>query len=157
SGHDGADGEDRFTSAPMGRRALDRCRWSIPIRHRGPHPLDVPFAPDRRALASDGVGRDQHGAFWTMTTAVAEATVITTAAVGGTTETFTSWWAFAEGKAIGFAVLALGIALVGSNEARDPVGATPAWTAWVATVAGVASFLGWALGMWLEIRPANLL
>lgn len=97
------------------------------------------------------------GAFWTMTTAVAEATVITTAAVGGTTETFTSWWAFAEGKAIGFAVLALGIALVGSNEAREPTGATPAWSAWVATAAGVASFLGWALGMWLEIRPANQL
>src|SRR5690606_27414867 len=60
SGPDGTDGEDRFTPAPMGRRALDRCRWSIPIRHRGPHPLDVPFAPDRRVLASDGVGGDQH-------------------------------------------------------------------------------------------------
>src|SRR5215211_5927684 len=45
-------------------------------------------------------------ALWAMTTAVAEATVVANAAVSGSTETFEAWWAFAEGKANGFAVLA---------------------------------------------------
>lgn len=97
------------------------------------------------------------GALWTLTTAVAEATVVTNAAVSGNTEVFAAWWAFAEGKATGFAFLAVAVAVIAGNEARSVEGVTPAWSAWTAMVAGVASFTGWALGMWLGIGIGNLL
>lgn len=97
------------------------------------------------------------GALWTMTTAVAEATVITDAARSGATETFHEWWAFAEGKANGFAFLVLAFAVIAGNEARSLEPATPAWAAWIAVVAGIASFTGWALGMWLGVGSGSLL
>jgi len=96
-------------------------------------------------------------ALWTMTTAVAEATVVANAAVTGTKETFEAWWAFAEGKATGFAFLALAVAVIAGNEARSSERATPPWSAWMAMVAGVASFAGWALGMWFGVGFGNLL
>jgi hypothetical protein len=96
-------------------------------------------------------------ALWTMTTAVVEATVVANAAVSGTKETFEAWWAFAEGKATGFAFLALAVAVIAGNEARSSERATPKWSAWVAVVAGVASFAGWALGMWFGVALGNLL
>lgn len=52
------------------------------------------------------------GALWTITTAVAEVTVITDAAVSGNTAVFATWWAFAEGKAAGFTALALAVAVI---------------------------------------------
>jgi hypothetical protein len=91
------------------------------------------------------------GALWTLTTAVAEATVVTNSAISGNTEVFEAWWAFAEGKATGFAFLALAVAVIAGNEARSAERATPAWSAWAAMVAGAASFTGWALGMWFGI------
>ncbi|NIP83440.1 MAG: hypothetical protein GWM90_31120, partial [Gemmatimonadetes bacterium] len=91
------------------------------------------------------------GALWTLTTAVAETTVMAEAAASGLDETFAAWWAFAEGKATGFAFLALAVAVIAGNEARNPSGATPAWSAWIAVVAGLGSFAGWALGMWLGV------
>lgn len=97
------------------------------------------------------------GALWTMTTAVAETTVVADAAASGSRETFAAWWAFAEGKASGFAFLALAVAVVAGNEARSTGGVTPAWAAWAGSLAGVASFSGWALGMWLGIAVGNLL
>lgn len=97
------------------------------------------------------------GALWTMTTAVAETTVMADAAVSGSRETFATWWAFAEGKASGFAFLSLAVAVVAGNEARSAEGATSAWAAWVGSVAAVASFSGWALGMWLGVAVGNLL
>jgi hypothetical protein len=91
------------------------------------------------------------GALWTMTTAVAEATVVTNAAVSGNSEVFDAWWAFAEGKATGFAFLALAVAVIAGNEAQSGERVTPAWSARTAMVAGIASFTGWALGMWFGI------
>lgn len=97
------------------------------------------------------------GALWTLTTAVAEATVVTDAAISGNREVYEAWWAYAEGKATGFAFLALAVAVIAANEAQDADGATPAWSAWAAMGAGVASFVGWAVGMWLGIPLGNLL
>ncbi|OEY65998.1 hypothetical protein [Marinobacter sp. X15-166B] len=96
-------------------------------------------------------------AIWTMTTAVAEATVVTDAAVAGNTEMFVTWWAFAEGKAAGIAFFALAVAAIAGNEAQCSERAVPAWSAWVATGAGVASFAGWALGRWFGMDFGNLL
>ena len=97
------------------------------------------------------------GALWTLTTAVAEATVVTNAAVSGNAELFEAWWAFAEGKANGFAFVALAIAVIAGNDARKVEPITPAWAAWTAVIAGVASFTGWALGMWFGIGPGSVL
>ncbi len=96
-------------------------------------------------------------ALWTMTTAVAEATAVTNAAVSGAREMFEAWWAFAEGKATGIAFLALAVAVISGNEAQSPERAVPAWSAWLAMVAGIASFAGWALGRWLGVDFGNLL
>jgi hypothetical protein len=96
-------------------------------------------------------------ALWTVTTAVAETTVVATAAVSGAKETFDAWWAFAEGKATGFAFFALAVAVIAGNERRSSERATPAWSAAVGMVAGIASFTGWALGMWFGVGLGNLL
>jgi hypothetical protein len=96
-------------------------------------------------------------ALWTMTTAVAEATVITSAAVSGNVEMFEAWWAFAEGKATGVAFLALAVAVISGNEAQSSERAVPAWSAWIAMISGIASFAGWALGRWFEVDLGNLL
>ena len=95
------------------------------------------------------------GALWTVMTAVAETTVVARAAVAGDAETFSSWWAFAEGMATGFAFFALAVAVVAVNEAWSPEPATPPTSAWIGTVAGVASFSGWALGMWFGVPFGN--
>ncbi len=97
------------------------------------------------------------GALWTMTTAVAEVSVITDAAIAGDTAMFRAWWAFAEAKAAGFTVLALAVAVVAASDARAARKTTPVWASSIATVAGVGSFMGWALGIWIGIRPGNLL
>lgn len=96
-------------------------------------------------------------ALWTMTTAVAEATVVTNAAVSGAKEMFEAWWAFAEGKASGVAFLALAIVVISGNEVRSSERAVPAWSAWIGVVSALASFAGWALGRWFGIGFGNLL
>lgn len=96
-------------------------------------------------------------ALWTMTTAVAEATVVTNAAATGAKEMFEAWWAFAEGKASGIAFFALAIAVISGNEAQSSERTVPAWSAWIATVSGLASFAGWALGRWFGLDFGNLL
>jgi hypothetical protein len=96
-------------------------------------------------------------ALWVLTTAVAEATVVTNAAIAGNSEVFQAWWAFAEGKATGVAFLALAIALIAKNDAQSAPGVTPAWSAWTAMFASLASFTGWALGMWFEIGAGSVL
>ena len=83
--------------------------------------------------------------------------MVANAAVSGSSEVYEAWWAFAEGKANGFAFLALAVALIAGNDARSVEGATPAWSASTAVVAGVASFTGWALGMWFGIGFGRLL
>lgn len=79
------------------------------------------------------------------------------AAATGSRETFEAWWAFSEGKGAGCTFLALAVAVIAGSEARSLERATPSWAAWVATAAGVASFSGWALGMWMGVRVGNLL
>lgn len=96
-------------------------------------------------------------ALWVLTTAVAEATVVTNAAVSGNREMFEAWWAFAEGKATGIAFLTLAMAVIAGNDARSAEGFTPAWSAWTAMLASLASSIGWALGMWFEIIAGSLL
>ena len=91
------------------------------------------------------------GALWTVTTAVAEATVVVEAATAGSTATFEAWELFAEGMSTGFAFLALAVAVIAGNEARTEARATPVWAAWVAALAGITAFLGFAMGMWLGI------
>lgn len=97
------------------------------------------------------------GALWTMTTAVAETTVVAQAAADGRTETFNAWWAFSEGKANGFVFLALAVAIIAGSEARSSRRTTPVWAAWTAMVAGLASFGGWAVGMWLGVPLGSLI
>jgi hypothetical protein len=96
-------------------------------------------------------------AIWTITTAVTEATVITRTAVSGDFGKFEAWWAFAQGMATGFSFLALAIVLIAANETRRPERSVPLWSARAAMVAGVASFAGWALGMWFGVPLGNLL
>jgi hypothetical protein len=91
------------------------------------------------------------GALWTASTAVAEATVIVNAAVTGDQDAYRAWWMFAEGKANGFAAMALAFTVIAANEAKVSHSATPHWAAHIAVVAGGASFLGWVLGSWLRL------
>lgn len=91
------------------------------------------------------------GALWTASTAVAEATVIFNAAVTGNREVYESWWMFAEGRANGFAAMALAFTVIAANEAWVSHSVTPHWAARVAAVAGAASVLGWVLGSWLRL------
>jgi len=97
------------------------------------------------------------GALWTLTTALAEATAVTAAAIEGRREAFEAWWAFAEGKATGFAFVALAVAVIAWHEFRSSDPATPRWAAGIGAVGGVASFAGWALGMWLGVAAGSLL
>ncbi len=96
-------------------------------------------------------------AIWTITTAVAEATIVTSAAVSGDVETFKAWWAFAEGMGNGFAFFALAVAVIASHQARHSERGSPVWSARVGMVAGLASFAGWALGRWFGVGFGNLL
>lgn len=91
------------------------------------------------------------GALWTVTTAVAEATVIYDAAVTGNRDVYEAWWMFAEGNGNGFAAMALAFTVIAANEARAVDGATPYWASSIAAIAGLASFAGWVLGMWLGL------
>jgi hypothetical protein len=97
------------------------------------------------------------GGLWTLMTAITEVTVIADLAAVRDRAQFTAWWALAEGFANGFAMLALAVAVIGWNEYRDPDRALPKWSAGVGSAAGLASFAGWALGVWFDIGPANLM
>jgi hypothetical protein len=97
------------------------------------------------------------GAVWTLMTAVAEATAVTHAAASGNQAIFASWWAFSEGLANGFALLALGVAVIAAHEARRPNPAMPVWLSWIGVVVAVLSVAGWVLGSWIGFQPASLL
>lgn len=97
------------------------------------------------------------GALWTMTTAVAEATVVSAAAEAGDIATFEAWWAFSEGKATGFMFLALAVAVIAGDEARTAHRATPAWASYIAVIFGIGAFLGWPLGIWLGITLGSFI
>ena len=97
------------------------------------------------------------GAFWVLTTAIAEATAVTRAAVAGDTPLFEMWWSFAEGHANGVVLMALAIAAIASREVRSLEPVMPGWACQVGVVAGLGSTAGWAAGMWLEVPVANVL
>jgi hypothetical protein len=97
------------------------------------------------------------GALWTLTTAVTEVTVIVDLAASGNLSQFEAWWSFAEGNGNGFSLLAMAVAVIAWNEAKDPQRLVPKWSAAVGAVAGLGSLAGWALGVWLNIGPANVL
>lgn len=96
------------------------------------------------------------GAFWVLTTAIAEATAVTRAAVAGDTLLFEMWWSFAEGHANGVVVMALAVAVIASREARSADAVMAPWAARAGAVAAIASPVGWAGGMWLGVRVGSL-
>ena len=96
------------------------------------------------------------GAVCTLATAVTEVTVIADLSAAGDFTQFQAWWSFAEGYANGFAFLALAVATIAWNASKDLPDYIPKWSAVVGALAGVASFTGWALGVWANIAPANL-
>jgi hypothetical protein len=88
---------------------------------------------------------------------VTEVTVIADLAASGNLSQFEAWWSFAEGNGNGFSLLAMAVAVIAWNETKDPRRLVPKWSAAVGAVAGLGSFAGWALGVWLNIGPANVL
>jgi len=96
------------------------------------------------------------GALWTLTTAVAETTAVANAAVSGNREIFQAWLAFSAGMATGFAFVALAVAVIAGNEILNSKRDVQVWSAWIGMIAGLASFSGWALGMWFGISLGNL-
>lgn len=85
-------------------------------------------------------------ALWVSTTAVAEATVISSSAVSGDVVTFAAWDAFAEGRAMGFLGIALAVTLIALSEARAAQAAVPDSVAWIGVAVGVVAFVSWLLG-----------
>lgn len=93
---------------------------------------------------------------WVTTAAVAEATVITRAAVTGETATFETWSVFAEAHSAAFVFLALAIAVIAGNEARSTRETTPAWGAWLGAIAGVVAALAFVAGLGLGIALGSI-
>jgi len=141
----------------MGGRPLDCSRLILLFRRRG-----VLVLVSGSRLTSTGKTISAWavvlvGALWTLTTAVTEVTVIAGLAASGDLSQFEAWWSFAEGNGNGFSLLAVAVAVLAWNETRDPQRLVPKWSAAVGAGAGLASFAGWALGVWFDIGPANLL
>ena len=97
------------------------------------------------------------GALWTLTTAITEVTVIADLAASRDLAKFKAWWSFAEGHGNGFSMLAVAVAVIALSEYRSLHRVLPKWSAGIGAGAGLASFAGWALGVWLDVGPANLL
>ena len=97
------------------------------------------------------------GSLWTLATAVTEVTVIADLAEAGNLAQFEPWWSFAQGYGNGFALLGVAVAAIAWSEYRNPNRIVPKWSAISGTGAGLASFAGWALGVWFDIGPANLM
>jgi hypothetical protein len=96
------------------------------------------------------------GAFWVLTTAIAEATAVTRAAVAGDTLLFEMWWSFAEGHANGVVVMALAVVVIASREVRSADAVMAPWAARAGAIAAIVSPIGWAGGMWLGVRVGSL-
>jgi hypothetical protein len=97
------------------------------------------------------------GALWTLATAVTEVTVIADIAQARNIAQFKAWWSYAQGYGNGFAMLAVAVAVIAWSEFGDSHRILPKWSAAVGSGAGLASFAGWVLGVWFDIRPANLI
>lgn len=91
------------------------------------------------------------GALGVTVTAIAEATVITAAAVAGDAAAFEAWQLFADGTALGFGFIAAAVALIAFNETRSAQSVTPAWAAWIGAIAAIVAVGGFVLGLVLGI------
>lgn len=91
------------------------------------------------------------GALTTVTTAVAEASVVAVAAHSGDQDAFDTWWAFSSGMANGFFALAIAVGLIAFAEMRADARHMPPWVAAVGAAAGFLSATGWSLGEHLGI------
>lgn len=95
-------------------------------------------------------------ALWITTAAVAEATVVTEAAVAGDTATYEAWQLFAEAHSVAFVPLALAFVVIAGDDARRAIGVTPAWASWLGAAAGVLALAGYVLGLGLGIGAAGV-
>lgn len=91
------------------------------------------------------------GALTTVTTAVAEASVVSVAAHAGDQAAFDTWWAFSSGMANGFFALAIAVGLIALAALRSEPQRLPRWASAIGTAAGFLSALGWSLGQQLGI------
>lgn len=97
------------------------------------------------------------GALWIVTAALAEATVSTAAAVEGDTATFEMWQLFAEAHAAAFVAMAVPLALIAGNEARNGPETTPVWASWIGVAAGVVAAVAFVLVLGVGIAVAGIL
>lgn len=97
------------------------------------------------------------GALWIVTAALVEATVSTAAAVEGDTATFETWQLFAEAHAAAFVAVAVPIALIAVNEARNGPETTPVWASWIGAAAGVVAGVAFVLVLGIGIAAAGII
>lgn len=95
------------------------------------------------------------GALWVTTAAVAEATVVTRAAVAGDVAAFETWQLFAEAHSAAFVALAAAFAVIAGREARSAAAATPGWAAGVAALAALVAAVAYAAGVGLGVGLAG--
>ena len=138
-------------------RPLDRSCRILLFRDRGCSHAGESLADDEHWQGNFGLGGGLGRGAWTLTTAVTEVTVIADLATSRDLAQFEAWWSFAEGHGNGFSMLAVAVAIIAWNEYPDPHRLLPRWSAAIGAGAGLASFAGWALGVWLDVGPANLL
>lgn len=91
------------------------------------------------------------GAFWTVRTAVAEATAVSHVAASGDLAGFEAWNGYAGGNAMGFAVFGLAVAAIAADQASRATTTMPRWASGLAVALGVLSFSGWVLGSILGV------
>ena len=91
------------------------------------------------------------GALLTISTAVAEAGVVSVAAASGDQASFDAWWAFSSGMANGFFALAIATGRIAFAEYGADGSRLPSWASMIGTAAGFLSALGWMLGTQLDI------
>lgn len=95
------------------------------------------------------------GALWVTTAAIAEATVVTQAAVAGDVAGFETWQLFAEAHATAFVALAAAFAVIAGSEARSAAAATPGWAAGVAALAAIVAAGAYSAGVGFGVGVAG--
>lgn len=91
------------------------------------------------------------GALWTMTTAVAEATAVTTAAIAGNVAQFEAWQSFASGKASGFLALALAVTVIATKDSTSDQPVTKRWAGRAGAIFAAVSTAGGVLNFWFGV------
>lgn len=85
------------------------------------------------------------GAFWFTLTAIAEATVVTAAAVAGDVTTFEAWLRFSFGSAVGVRILIPAIGVIAADEALSDRSVTASWAAWLGSLSAVVAIVGFII------------